>query len=466
MVVATSFAPAMVRWDGGRRVEDYDRDCLRSWLQCGFHVVSINDRDEIPGLAARYPEVEFVAAERNAGGVFGRKLPYIAEMLRVLARQTAPVLGIINSDIIFEPVPAAWEQLETVVARKTVAAAQRLDVRALAGGALHRYTPGFDCFFFDGAAAADLSTDTRPFAIGLPWWDYWLPVTLALRGYAIECFARPAVLHLFHDSQTEARSRPWRVLAREYARSVIRESDASGRLAPPHWQELLALCHVLAGSADGVLESGEMDEGVIHLSELSVPIVAGKSVLLDSERAKAIPSTLFFNLADRIAAGDALYKALWQDRHGKLEEAQQLYWQAVQKAPHDPSTLSACGNYLFRRGDIPQAAMLLKRAVERAPNSPALLNSLGSALGQLGRDDDAILCFERALKTDPLYGPSYYNLVIALYPRNRHGGVIALLEERVRKTPDFPDAEHWLAEIRSALARLGADVAQNRSGNL
>jgi hypothetical protein len=466
MVVATSFAPAMVRWDAGRRVEDYDRDCLRSWIQCGFHILSINERDEIPALAARYPEVEFVAAERNATGVFGRKLPFIADMLGVLARETAPVLGIINSDIIFEPVPAAWDQLETLVARKTVAAAQRLDVRALAGGALHRYTPGFDCFFFDRAAAAGLASDTRPFTMGMPWWDYWLPVTLALRGYALECFARPAVLHLFHDSRTDARSRPWRVLAIEYARSVLTACDASGRAPPPHWQEMVALCRELAGAADGALESGELDEGIIHLSELSVPIVANTSIVLNAERAKAIPSMLFFNLADRLEAGDALYKALWQESHGKLEEAHQLYLQAVQKAPHDPGTLSSCGNHLFRRGDIPQAAMLLKRAVERSPNSPTLLNSLGSALGQLGREDDAIRCFERALNTDPLYGPTYYNLVIALYPRNRHAGIVALFERRVRETADFPDGEHWLGEIRDVLERLqgGAVVGslQNR----
>jgi predicted Zn-dependent protease len=457
----------MVRWNAGRLMEDYDRVCLRSWIECGFHILSINEGDEIPALAARYPEVEFVPASRNASSVFGRKLPFIADMLCVLARQTAPVLGIINSDVIFEPVPAAWEQLEMLVARKTIASAQRLDARSLAGGALHRYTPGFDGFFFDRAAAENLAQDSRPFTMGLPWWDYWLPVMLALRGYAIECIARPAMLHLFHQSRTDARSRPWRALALEYARSVTAECEAADRPPPPQWQELVALCRQLAEAPDGAPESGELDEHIIHLSELSVPIIANNFVALDAAKATvSAPSVFFFNLADRVDAGDALYKALWQEDHGRHEEAQRLYWQAVEKAPNDPGTLSSCGNYLLRQGDLAQAVMLLRKAVERAPDSAMLLNSFGSALGRLGRQQEAILCFERALRVDPLYGASYYNLVIALYPRDAYREIIGRLEERVRQTPDFSDGQHWLGEIRQTVARLeggaGVEALQNR----
>jgi hypothetical protein len=460
MVVATSFAPSLVRWNAGRLMEDYDRVCLRSWIECGFHILSVNDPDEIPALAARYPEVEFVPAARNASSVFGRKLPFLADMLSVLAGQTAPVLGIINSDVIFEPVPAAWEQLATLVARKTIAAAQRLDARSLAGGALHRYTPGFDGLFFDRAAAASLASDIRPFTMGLPWWDYWLPVMLALRGYAIECIGRPAMLHLFHQSRTDARSGPWRVLALEYARSVSAECEAAGCPPTPQWQELVALCRQLAGAPDGAPESGELDEHIIHLSELSVPIIANNFVALDADKATvSAPSAFFFNLADRVDAGDALYKAMWQEDHGRLDEAHKLYWQAVQKAPNDAGTLSSCGNYLFRQGDLAQAAMLLRKAVERAPDSAMLLNSLGSALGRLGRQQEAIFCFERALQVDPLYGASYYNLVIALYPRDGYREIIGRLEERASQTPDLFDAQHWLGEIRKMLARLDGGAA-------
>ena len=95
-----------------------------------------------------------------------------------------------------------------LIAHTTVVAGQRLDVRSLAGGALHPYYPGFDYFFFDRAAAQALSTSTQPFSIGLPWWDDWCPLSLALRGYRLQCVGRPAVLHLAHEARTDVRTMP------------------------------------------------------------------------------------------------------------------------------------------------------------------------------------------------------------------------------------------------------------------
>src|SRR3954463_9494142 len=78
IVVATSFPPKTVRANAGRRIEDYDRLCVQSWIACGFRIISLNAPDEIPALAARYPEVVFIPTERNASSVFGRKTPFIA----------------------------------------------------------------------------------------------------------------------------------------------------------------------------------------------------------------------------------------------------------------------------------------------------------------------------------------------------------------------------------------------------
>src|SRR5215470_10878419 len=126
IAVATSFPPQLVRMNVGRRMEDYDRLCVRSWLECGFRVLAINDGDEIPPLKARYPDVEFVPAPRNAKPIWGRSTPYIADILAVLAQQPEPVLGIINSDLLFEPV-LAWQQLRGVVPKKTLVTGQRYD---------------------------------------------------------------------------------------------------------------------------------------------------------------------------------------------------------------------------------------------------------------------------------------------------------------------------------------------------
>ncbi len=466
VVVATSFPPKLVRSNGGRRMEDYDRLCVQSWNACGFKAISLNAPDEIPALASRHPEIDFIPTERNASSVFGRRTPFIADLLSALARQSGSVLGIINSDIIFEPA-AGWQEMESLIAQKSVVTGQRCDTLSLVGGALHTYIPGFDYFFFDRQAAEQLAGDMHPFSMGLPWWDYWLPIILALRGYKIHCLARPAILHLAHESHTEARSATWRRLAVEFARTVIAEQESS-KVTPANWEELLSLCRELANSSDSILGSGNLDQAIIHLAELSVSVITSRVVEL-ANRAVAAPqnaaqaalssdktlafSAFFDDIPRRLSAGDALHKALWHENRQELLHAQHFYGLALERAPRDPGVLSACGNYCENRGDLERAAALFRRSVEVAPDSGILLNSLGTALGGLGRLDEAIACFEQAMNVDPHYLPTYYNLAIGLYSRNRHREIISRLENLMQDS-NIADGQEWLDRIHQALAQL------------
>ena len=436
---------------------DYDRLCIESWIDCGFRVLALNTPDEIPHLAARYTGVDFVSAKRTAQPIFGRNTPFIADMMSVLAIQPEPVLGILNCDILFEPV-SAWRGMDAMIAQKTVVTGQRLDARSLTGGALHQYFPGFDYFFFDHAAADALAQTVLPFSMGLPWWDYWFPLCLAFRGYELRNVTKPAVLHLAHESRTEARTSIWRRLAVEFARSVVRESGMRNS-APANTENLIALSRLVDKATDAEIEGGTCDAQIIRLSELSVPIIGGTPIQLDDTAfAASAPSvsTLFFDgVPNRVEAGHALHQAMWEERLGRMDVAEARYGTALKKAPHDPGVLSACGNFFLRRGDMDRAATLLCEAVELVPDSAWLLNCLGSTLGQAGRVHEAIACFERALAADPLDGTSYYNLAMALYPSNRHGEIVGRLETMLRNVPDFPDGPLWLRRLRESLPRNG-----------
>src|SRR3977135_2237248 len=114
--VAASFPPKWGPINAGRPMEDYDRLCVQSWITCGFKIISLNAPDEIPALATRYPEVQFIPSEQNASHLFGRKTPFIAGLLSALAQESGSVFGIINSDIVFEPA-AGWENLGSLVAQ-------------------------------------------------------------------------------------------------------------------------------------------------------------------------------------------------------------------------------------------------------------------------------------------------------------------------------------------------------------
>src|SRR5688572_14955323 len=116
IAVATSIPPVLSRRNAGRVIDaEYQKLCVRSWLACRFRVLSVNHEDEIPALAALYPEVCFIATKRDASAISGRRTPYIADLLRAVVDAPEPILGIINSDLVFEP-SAAWrEELPRVV---------------------------------------------------------------------------------------------------------------------------------------------------------------------------------------------------------------------------------------------------------------------------------------------------------------------------------------------------------------
>jgi hypothetical protein len=453
IAVATSFPPKLKRMNAGRPMDDYDRLCVQSWIASGFRVIGVNASEEIPQLATRYEGVEFVAVERTAQAMFGRNTPFIADMASILAAQPEPVLGIVNSDLLFEPVPA-WQNLEAFVAQKMLVTGQRLDVKTLAGGALHQYFPGFDYFFFGSEAAAVLAKSPHPFSMGLPWWDYWCPLSLAARGYELRSLEIPAVLHLAHESAVGPRNAIWRRLAVEFARSMMRET---ARHARPGWNRLIALCRSLEKATDTEIENGERDNDIAGLCEICVPMIQGTAMRLDDTQpsASSAPGANFEDVANRVAAGRALHQAMWEEQQGRWDAANALFATASQNAPQDPGVLSAYGNYLFRRGDMKGAAILLGRAVELLPDSAMLLNSLGAALGQLGRDAAAAACFERALQADPHDGASYYNLTMCLYPSGRHLEIIARLERVLRDAPDFTDGPLWLQRILEKLPRNG-----------
>src|SRR5438045_8274254 len=126
IAVATSIPPVLTRQDAGSDIPEYQKCCIQSWIGNGFRVLSVNHPDEIPALAALYPDVEFVATHRNASEWTGRKNPYVADLLLTLTEAAEPVLGIINSDLLFEP-SMAWGCRLLELVPHTMVVAHRYD---------------------------------------------------------------------------------------------------------------------------------------------------------------------------------------------------------------------------------------------------------------------------------------------------------------------------------------------------
>jgi tetratricopeptide (TPR) repeat protein len=445
--------------NGGERIEDYDRACLQSWIACGFHILAVNGADEIPLLSERYPEVEFIPLTRTARSVFGRNTPFIADMLSVLAGRSEPVLGIINCDLLFEP-DSFWRELPRVIATQTLIMGHRYDVFTLEGGVMTPYYAGYDYFFFDRAAAMALAQTPRPFSMGLPWWDYWLPLSLRLRGYQIQCLKTPVVLHLQHEQRIGARTVIARTLAREFARAMLHDSRVAN-LRSQDWHDLVELCRMLDQADNAQVEAGAFDKQIIAMCPHAVTLITGNLIEMrkgSKVQHPAASAGWFDNFDRRAEAGTALMRGLGDEKKGNLTRATWQFERAAEMAPHDGGVLSECCYFFYRQGKMERAAALLARASELAPNSPQLLKCLGYALSSLNRNDEAAECFERAIEADPFDGRIYHKLAVLLWPQNRHAEVVRRLEQRLAQTSDFPEGVEWLERIRDTLSGFGHDM--------
>jgi tetratricopeptide (TPR) repeat protein len=463
IVLATSIPPNISRLDRGRPIDrDYQKLCVQSWIDCGFRVLSVNAAGEIPKLAALYPDVVFVPAER----VSEKKTPYIADLLRALLDAGEPHLGIINADILFEPV-AVWRNTLPKLLERTIVAIQRHDTTSLMDGALRRYAPGFDCFFFEKEAAEEFVSDVRTFAMGLPWWDWWLPAAAAFKNRDIGVLERPAVVHLVH-AQGYGDAAAYR-LARAFASFVL---ENAGRQTSPvrhGLSSILQPCRELIATEEPREPSG--DFYATYLVDLSKAmgewhrVLVGNVIRLDPEGSPPAgaghareepltPARVFHRADERLWAGTAFESAKYQQKHGKAEEAGRLFQAALDQTPNDFEILVRFSEYLCQHGGARYAVKLLARAETQQPNSARLLNTMGFALRLSDEREKAISYFDQALRADSAIPEAAYNLAITLHELGRTGEAAARVDAALIRWPDDSELQqlrrHFLGKLAGA----------------
>ena len=358
IAVATSIPPDLMRQDAGRTAPDYQALCIQSWIANGFRVLSVNHADEVPALAQRYPEVTFVPTARDARAWTGRKNPYIADLLLALKDAKEPVLGLINSDLLFEP-SAAWaENLPSRVAGSMIVA-HRYNTHALRDGALRRFQ-GLDCFFFDKSTALRALENARPFAIGAPWWDYWLPCIALLNNRTFTVVDRPAILHLFHktaysgDSQTE--------FGHRFADAAIGESE---RTKACESQTFAVVQPMLLDIAASSLDGDALKRKFVQFCETFIGEIRKDAEIWGAPPPASAPADVkdaFERFDQRLLAGDAFRQARMVLAQKPAQEVGPDLVAALKYAPMDPDILSILGEISLRRGELQAASAYFAEA--------------------------------------------------------------------------------------------------------
>lgn len=194
----------------------YQRDCIASWRSAGFKVASVNGSSEQQDVDALDLGVEILPGT-------GAGKPAVIDLLAAIRTKGCRYAGIINSDCAIIRFADLACKLRTALDR-TLLCAERVDVDT--NSVLQpEACSGLDAFFFDTSIMPANFSPT--FRIGEPWWDYWLPLTVARQGARVASLDIPLLTHKLHEPSWHRED--WERIGRHFW-SLLRASRAPNSL--------------------------------------------------------------------------------------------------------------------------------------------------------------------------------------------------------------------------------------------
>jgi predicted TPR repeat methyltransferase len=190
-------------------------------------------------------------------------------------------------------------------------------------------------------------------------------------------------------------------------------------------------------------------------------------------------------------ANSLLQQALAAHRAGRLEEADGLYRQVLQRVPGEPMALYLLGLTCFHRGDAAQAVQYIRASLAHSPAHVRAWTDLGGILmaaglltearhaytqaaqhgpqrgeswynlgvceSRLGAGLDAIAHLRQSLAVEPSFTRSYAPLALLLYRSGEPAAAAQVYQQWLRHEPDNPTARHMAAAAAGETPLRAAD---------
>ena len=118
---------------------------------------------------------------------------------------------------------------------------------------------------------------------------------------------------------------------------------------------------------------------------------------------------------------------------------------AQEVRPAAPETLVGLGAGLAATGDVEQAVQVYIEALRHRPDDPVALVNLGLGLEALGREGEAVAVYERAVQVRPTEALAHFNLGNARFRRGDFEGAIGAYRSAVRNDAGLSRAHFYLA---------------------
>jgi tetratricopeptide (TPR) repeat protein len=131
----------------------------------------------------------------------------------------------------------------------------------------------------------------------------------------------------------------------------------------------------------------------------------------------------------------------------ELQEARDLYQQALALRPKSADVHYGLGTVAFMMNDLQQAAEHFKEVTRIDPARAGAYINLGSVYYRLDRLDEAIDVLRRGIQLDTRRAEGYYNLGVVYRQKGQLRLALQAYHEAVRINPRLPDAHLNLANI-------------------
>lgn len=176
----------------------YSLDCIKSWLRAGFAPISVNSRTEMENNDLNPEWVRYITVKRDARRATGKPLVFLKDILQVAGEVTCGPIALTNADILLDN-PQEIQALIRSIKPGRCFVGKRLDIDSLTtrNGIEHPY--GYDFFAFHSRDIQYYSESE--FIFGMPWWDHFFPLFMAVHGIKILPISTPFVFHLTHHER-------------------------------------------------------------------------------------------------------------------------------------------------------------------------------------------------------------------------------------------------------------------------
>ena len=136
-----------------------------------------------------------------------------------------------------------------------------------------------------------------------------------------------------------------------------------------------------------------------------------------------------------MSADQILQHAVALHRQGRVQEAAQLYQQALQVDPEHVDALHLLGAALLQAGQAQQALPFLQKAVTLRPDFADAHANLGAVLRRAGRPADALSSFERAVHLNPKLVEALVGCANALFELGRNDEALKKFDAALQLAP-------------------------------